>query len=267
MEANIQGLVSQFYDMNAETIRKSSAEPTDGSIAPQMIDGKHRAQQETSEIFQNVIQAVSKSHLNHVPGSSSHQPTSTAILKPEIISYQRQIGTTQDESPSTAGTMLLIMSLTRTKKAVRVCSQHCSCHCHVQTAVKTPRILEQITGCLFLGYSGCPILLQRCILPCLEVDPEPLKITYYFPRWFVNRAVSFSMSSALKSSPALNIKIRRVVSEASQLFSLSKFGDVEGIRKLFQNGLASPDDIHFRGGWTALHVSFPAIFCSHIGSG
>lgn len=65
-------------------------------------------------------------------------------------------------------------------------------------------------------------------------------------------------------SPTLSIKSRRVVPEVNQLFSLSKFGDVEGIKCLFDNRLASSDDVHIRWGKTALHVKIFSIMHLYI---
>lgn len=63
------------------------------------------------------------------------------------------------------------------------------------------------------------------------------------------------MTTTAFGTPNLNIKVRRVVSEMSDLFRLSRFGDVEGCQTLFSKQQASPDDVNPIGGWTALHVS------------
>ena len=63
------------------------------------------------------------------------------------------------------------------------------------------------------------------------------------------------MTSTAFGTPALNLKVRRVVSEMSELFRLSRFGDVQGVQTLFSAQEASPDDVNPIGGWTVLHVS------------
>ena len=78
----------------------------------------------------------------------------------------------------------------------------------------------------------------------------------------MSRAISISISNTI--SPTLSIKSRRVVPEVNQFFSLSKFGDVEGIRSLFDNRVASPDDVRIRWGKTALHVEIFSILHSYI---
>ena len=52
------------------------------------------------------------------------------------------------------------------------------------------------------------------------------------------------MTSTAFSTPALNLKVRRVVSEMSELFRLSRFGDVQGVQTLFSAQEASPDDVN-----------------------
>jgi hypothetical protein len=38
------------------------------------------------------------------------------------------------------------------------CTPWCSCSCHRETRLRTPRMLEQFIGSLFIGYSGLPVL-------------------------------------------------------------------------------------------------------------
>lgn len=140
-------------------------------------------------------------------------------------------------------------------RAVRVCPPDCPCRCHAGTVYNTPQLLQNAIGRLFLGYTGTPAARQNCLPSCRQRDNEGFQMTYFFPKWFLQRAVSLSMMSGLLGSPSLNLKIRRLVPEMSHLFALSRYGDVEGLRSLFMKRLASPDDVHIRGGWTALHVS------------
>lgn len=43
-------------------------------------------------------------------------------------------------------------------------------------------------------------------------------------------------------TPKLSLKVRRVVAEAGDSSILAKFGDVEGMKALFSEREASPDD-------------------------
>ena len=136
------------------------------------------------------------------------------------------------------------------------CWSDCACECHRRQNVKTPTILNSIAGNLLLGYNGSMVFQQRCtVSTCRKRSDKSPQISYYFPKWFVQRAITLSMTTTAFGTPSLNLKVRRVVSEMSELFRLSRFGDVEGLKALFSAQKASPDDVNPIGGWTALHVS------------
>jgi hypothetical protein len=240
------------------------AAPAGDSCSASKINEIHQNQQESKELLQNMVQAISGLSLKDT-ADLPHTPTGTSNL--EVTTSTELLNASRDVILGAEKAHLLSMTMTRTGNALSVCPSDCSCSCHVQTRFRTPRFLQQVTGFLLLGYSGHAVLQQQCISSCLREDSKPLQMTYFFPRWFVNRAISFSMSDTLRNNPTFNIKIRRVVPEASQLFSLSKFGDVEGIRNLFDNRLASPDDVHIRGGvdgFTCEHTLNPVILCSYV---
>lgn len=240
--------------MSAENVKRSAAAPENALYPADMINEVHRNQQESRKVLQNMTQALSRLTLKDTLDSRLDQGAQTESLDREVPMSTRPLDIIVDESVRTESKLLLSMSATRTNKIMNVCPPNCPCNCHIQTVFKTPQLLQQITGFLLIGYSGCSILQQQCISSCLRQNPKSLQMTYFFPRWFVSQAISFSKFNAMRSTPTFNIKIRRAVPEASQLFSLSKFGDVKGIKTLFENKLASPDDVHFRGGGTALHV-------------
>ena len=115
--------------------------------------------------------------------------------------------------------------------------------------------LGKILGRLFLAYSGSSILRKPCNLStCCQQNAKSIRLTYFFPRWFLNSVVSTTFSTSRLATPSLNLKVRKIVSETNRLFALCMTEGVDGIQQLFVNREASPDDIHHRGGWTPLHV-------------
>lgn len=42
------------------------------------------------------------------------------------------------------------------------CTRSCGCSCHIRRRLNTPRLLDGFLGSLFIGYSGSPILNQKC---------------------------------------------------------------------------------------------------------
>ncbi|KAL9085994.1 MAG: hypothetical protein Q9165_007356 [Trypethelium subeluteriae] len=140
--------------------------------------------------------------------------------------------------------------------AIQKCPSGCPCVCHNTQRYKIPTIMENITGQLFYGYSGKPFLSQRCSFSgCLEQKATRSRMTYFFPRWFMNRIISLNLQVDNFGSPSLNLKTRRAVSEMSQIFTFSRLGDVDGLQRLFTAKVASPMDIHCEGKWSPLHFA------------
>ena len=137
------------------------------------------------------------------------------------------------------------------------CTSWCSCVCHRETKLQTPRILEKFIGSLFVGYSGLPILRA----PCNErnscrLQAQPLAhVTYFFPQWFLSRMVTFMMTVTPLAGPVASLKVQRVVSGNADVFNFARVGDVAGMKSLFERGLASPHDVQHGSGVTPLHVS------------
>ena len=117
-------------------------------------------------------------------------------------------------------------------------------------------MLERIAGRLFYGYAGRPSLQTTCDVPnCRKQATKESKFTYFFPRWFVQQAVLISFGTDAVGSPSFNLRTRRVVGERSDIFTLSRQGDIQGIQHLFSSRVASPSDVHCWGHWGPLHFA------------
>ena len=257
----MQSLLSQLHGMSAET-KGLAAPPANDPDSASIINEIHRNQHETQQVLQNMVQAISKLSVSDTVDPLLEQRTQSESSVYDVATSTKPLNASIDQSAEIEKLNSLSMAVTRPGKTMRLCSPNCRCICHVQSVFKTPQLLQQITGYLLLGYSGRHILQQQCIPSCLRKTLKSMQMTYFFPRWFVSRAISISLTNTI--SPTFSIKSRRVVPEVNQLFSLSKFGDVDGIRCLFDNRLASPDDVHIRWGKTALHVMIFSILHSYI---
>lgn len=144
------------------------------------------------------------------------------------------------------------------------CYSDCKCSCHTQTNVQALASLGNILGRLFLAYTGSSVLRRPCnISTCRQQNARSVRLTYFFPRWFLDSVVSTTIKTSTLGTPSLNIKVRKIVPETNRLFALCMTEGVDGIQQLFINREASPDDIHHRGGWTPLHVRHrPSVFSS-----
>ncbi|KAL9090503.1 MAG: hypothetical protein Q9165_005264 [Trypethelium subeluteriae] len=101
-----------------------------------------------------------------------------------------------------------------------------------------------------------PSRFKTCDMPnCREQAIQGSKFTYFFPRWFVRQAVLISFTINALGSPSFNLKTRRVVGERSDIFTLSRQGDIPGIQHLLSRRVASPSDVHCWGHWGPLHYA------------
>lgn len=141
------------------------------------------------------------------------------------------------------------------------CSSECKCSCHTKQNVQALSSLGTIFGRLFLAYTGSSILRKPCDLSiCRQQNARSIRLTYFFPQWFLHSVVSTTFSTTGLGALSLNLKVRKLVSETSRLFALSQIEGVDGIQQLFDKREASPDDVYYRGGWTPLHVRLLSSF-------
>jgi hypothetical protein len=84
-------------------------------------------------------------------------------------------------------------------------------------------------------------------------------MTYYFPRWFLQRAISLAIMLLPNDGPVASLRVQRAVSGSSKIFDYANVGDVDGMKRLFSSGLGSPHDVRFDSGTSALQVRYYTI--------
>lgn len=136
------------------------------------------------------------------------------------------------------------------------CEGWCSCICHRPCYLQTPQSVDFLLGSLFVGYSGFPVRRRGCNeRTCRQQSIPTIKVSYYFPRWFLNRVVQFKAWSSYMQGPGMSLNVPRVIPDDSPVLSFAVQGNLDAIRSLFNQGLASPYDVGLSNGRTALHVS------------
>ncbi|KAK5207025.1 hypothetical protein LTR41_007092 [Exophiala xenobiotica] len=136
------------------------------------------------------------------------------------------------------------------------CTPWCSCVCHERHHLRTPQFLEQFVGSLFVGYSGLPRMTKPCNQASCHLRAQPMStVTYFFPRWFVSKALSLVIATTPLAGPVVSLKVQRTVPGDAPIFNYAMTGDVERMKMLFLNGQASPHDVDFRSGVTPLHIA------------
>ena len=138
------------------------------------------------------------------------------------------------------------------------CKPWCICRCHATTQWQTPHRLVGIFGWIYVDISGWQSLQLACDSTECRLPSQPMaRVTYFFPTWFLARAVSLMLSSTPLAGPVASLKVQRTVSQDAAIFTYARIGDVEKVKYLFEQGLASPHDVSYRSGVTALHVRIP----------
>ena len=139
-----------------------------------------------------------------------------------------------------------------------ICTEPCTCSCHVQRRVRSPAYFDNFMGMLFAGYTGLPVNKQTCNRRFCKNREQTFSATfsYYFPWWFVKRAFVTTFRLSALSGPEFTLRVARVIPDTSPIFQLARAGNLQGVKYLFENNLASPYDIGGGLGSTPLHVSW-----------
>lgn len=160
--------------------------------------------------------------------------------------------------PSSAGNNQ-IKSLPPDSIRVRVTPQwfscrDCPCDCHSQKKVTSPALLNRILGRLFVDYTGVPVLKPKCsTADCLKSRSSQLSLEYWFPLGFFSSTI-VRMQLGYKSGMGtlFQLDTLRRVPDTAQCVNFALHGDVEGLKYLFSNGLASPRDVSTTRGYSLL---------------
>lgn len=136
------------------------------------------------------------------------------------------------------------------------CSRElCSCSCHSSGRLRSPQILQRVLGSLFVGYTGMPFSSVFCTeAACNGTTQQRLNVSYYFPKWFLMRALSFVFITNPVLGSDFNLRTVRLVDRSADVFHYALYGNTEGLKYLFNKKLASPHDVALNGGYTPLHV-------------
>jgi len=138
-----------------------------------------------------------------------------------------------------------------------VCRPGCLCTCHSQTKSTTPRFLNQMLGQLFVGYTGIPIFSPRCdTATCDKAQSPRVSFEYWFPLgvcW--SQIVRLQLTYQSNIGPQLSLSTLRRVPDSAQCVSFALEGNIDGLKNLFKQGLASPRDISTTRGYSILRVS------------
>ncbi|KAL9112793.1 MAG: hypothetical protein Q9187_007725, partial [Circinaria calcarea] len=124
------------------------------------------------------------------------------------------------------------------------CTSYCTCACHKVRTFQSPALLHKAIGTLFLGYCGYPMMgLQNCTnTDCLSQSSFRTYVHYLFPSWILAKILIITLASSSLDKISVSLTVRRIVSPGAEIFRLTQSDDVDGLKRLFSKGLASPND-------------------------
>lgn len=122
--------------------------------------------------------------------------------------------------------------------------------------MRTPRALKDFVGSLCMGYLNIACTDSTCHDPsCRPKSKSSLCLKYHFPHWFLSYAISIFVRLSQTAGPEIMLRMPKVRPPNADVFYFACTGNIDGMRYLFKSGLASPDDVEYGTGLSALHAS------------
>lgn len=179
----------------------------------------------------------------------------------EALQYQKESKETSISSEKTTSESPDIETLRVHFSHYIPCRNWCPCSCHAKRKLRVtvPGILESIFGKAFIGYTGLPILNNRCdFRGCRDQQKSAVTMEYWLLWWFVSKNLRLYIKDLSPTGPQLQLSTARRVSDASQSIAFAMQGNIEGLKYLFDQGLASPRDVSNSRGYSLVRVSQPS---------
>ena len=135
------------------------------------------------------------------------------------------------------------------------CDTGCACSCHRRSEWASASRFRTFLGLLFIGYTGKPMGNKCDDIRCQQIPETVIGLRYFFPDWFMARMLEIYVRVSKPFGLTQTIRVSSVIWYDSRLFQAARDGDVLSIKALLSSREASPYDVLFEGGDTALMVS------------
>lgn len=136
------------------------------------------------------------------------------------------------------------------------CWATCNCSCHSIRNTKSPSFMDRMLGQIFVGYSGLPLLSSKCDSEtCIRGQIPTVDAEYWFPLGFCwSQIVRLHLTYQANTGPSFQLSTLRRVSDGSQCVHFALNGNIDGLKNLFSQGVASPRDVSSTRGYSLLRV-------------
>ncbi|KAF2232683.1 ankyrin [Viridothelium virens] len=128
----------------------------------------------------------------------------------------------------------------------KTCWSWCSCCCHIKRRIRSPSsgILKTLVGSLFVGYSGIPAMTPSCNeTQCRKRSSMRIMLNYQFPEWLWTKMLFASYDTSTLAGPELLLRVQTKIPFASPALDYCFRGDITSLKRMFEDGTASPFDV------------------------
>ena len=151
----------------------------------------------------------------------------------------------QQASPDTYVETLGSVALTNRRQ----CPSWCCCTCHSRRALRSPGVLADLLGELNIYYNGRNQRICSCSTSSV------FYLTYRFPRFLLRRYISFMYHHSIATGPGCLLRIPAVMPWGHKLWRCLIDGDIAGVQKMYDRGLASPLDVNPHGNNSLIYTA------------
>ncbi|KAG4282041.1 fibronectin type 3 and ankyrin repeat domains protein [Fusarium proliferatum] len=165
-----------------------------------------------------------------------------------VLPHQSQ----RRQSPQAICSPLQQLTLSFNLRLVQTqCSINCTCRCHASVASyrpwnTLPKMLQMITGPMFLEYSSCPVSRATCDLySCSKSRRTRLMIRYGFPFWSFKYAIHILVDKVSTRSLMFTLALRRKIplkASRDNIIYQAATGNLSAVKRIvFENPTAIMD--------------------------
>ncbi|KAL8766550.1 MAG: hypothetical protein Q9209_006693 [Squamulea sp. 1 TL-2023] len=132
----------------------------------------------------------------------------------------------------------------------------CLCRCHQVTTMASPGDWSRLLGRLFVGYTGLPVLSNRCDRKsCQHGQVQArVRVAYLFPFWFALRLFALTITKA-STSFMWKLDFPAVTSGSSDMFVQASLGNIENIQGMLSMDAGAFNVIDSVANKSPLHIA------------
>lgn len=158
-------------------------------------------------------------------------------------SKNKQIGTivaSHDNNSIGPHPILQRVTVSEYQQASSACPLGCICKCHAPRRFKVS-LYDHLLGSFSITVSAASRSKSLCTeTSCSQRLMSIARVTYRLPSWFLGRILYLSVIMQPQVGLNTSLETLRIVPDDADIMRLAKIGDLEGVRPLIEQRLASP---------------------------